>query len=378
MYEEFNGRAGIAQRLLQPYRISVYDLIASKCRGGMSVFASRFDRNNMPLTKLDLSIAKFSPAKNYYFFNGKFDLCLQAGLQKWLKTWQPDIVIVEANPRNLSTPLMIHWLHKHSCRVIGHGLGVMPLTSGLEKLRNLGRRGLISLLDGVFAYSSLAAEQYHALGMPTDRIFVAHNAIAAKPTKQPTERPPHFAQLPVLLFVGTLIPRKSVDLLLKAYTQIQATPKPVLQIVGDGPSKRELQELADSLKVNCLFLGDLRGPDLDKVFDAADVFVLPGTGGLAVQEAMAHALPVIVSKADGTEADLVRQENGWLIEPGDIRALAQRIDDALSNPRRLREMGAASYRIVSSEINIENMSATFVRGMGIIASKPLRKHSVAP
>jgi glycosyltransferase involved in cell wall biosynthesis len=89
---------------------------------------------------------------------------------------------------------------------------------------------------------------------------------------------------------------------------------------------------------------------------------------------MAHALPVIVSKADGTEADLVRQENGWLIEPGDIGALAQRIDDALSNPRRLREMGAASYRIVSSEINIENMSAAFVRGMGIIASKPLRKH----
>lgn len=374
MHEEFDGRAGIAQRLLQPYRIPVYDLLASKCRGGLSVFASRFDQNNVPLTKLDLSIAKFSPAINYYIFDGKFDLCWQSGLQKWLKTWQPDIVIVEANPRNLSTPLMIHWLHKHGCRVIGHGLGVMPLTSGLEKLRALGRRGLIGLLDGVFAYSSLAGEQYHDLGMPPDRIFVAHNAISPKPTKLPPDRPSHFAQRPILLFVGTLIPRKRIDLLLKAYTQIEATPKPMLQIVGDGPSKKSMQDLADSLKVDCLFLGDLRGPDLDKVFDAADLFILPGAGGLAVQEAMAHALPVIVSKADGTEADLVRPENGWLIEPGEINALVQSIDDALSNPRRLREMGAASYQIVSSEINIESMSATFVRGMGVVASKPLRGH----
>jgi len=374
MHEEFNGRAGIAQRLLQPYRISVYDLIASKCRGGMSVFASRFDQHNIPLTKLDLSIAKFFPAKNNYFFDGKFDLCWQAGLQKWIKTWKPDIVIVEANPRNLSTFPMIHWLHKHRCRVIGHGLGVMPLTSGLEKLRGFGRKGLISLLDGVFAYSSVAAEQYHALGMPTDRIFVAHNATAAKPTKQPPKRPPYFTQRPALLFVGTLIPRKRIDLLLKAYTQIQATPKPILQIVGDGPSKREAQDLADSLKVDCLFLGDLRGPELKQVFEAADLFVLPGTGGLAIQEAMAHALPVIASKADGTEADLVRPENGWLIEPGNISALAKSIDDALSNPPRLRKKGAASYQIVSSEINIESMSATFVRGMDIIALKPLRRN----
>jgi len=372
MYEEFDGRAGIAQRLLQPYRLPVYDLIASKCRGGLCVFASRFDQNNVSLTKLDLSIAKFSPANNHYLFDGKFDLCWQSGLQKWLKTWQPDVVIVEANPRNLSTPPMIHWLHKRGCRVIGHGLGVMPLTSGLEKLRALGRRGLIGLLDGIFAYSSLAGEQYHALGMPSDRIFVAHNAIAAKPTKQPPNRPPYFAHSPILLFVGTLIPRKRIDLLLKAYAQIEATPKPILQIVGNGPSKPEMEDLAASLKVDCLFLGDLRGPDLVKVFEAADLFILPGAGGLAVQEAMAHALPVIVSKADGTESDLVRPENGWLIEPGDINALIQSINDALSNPRRLREMGVASYRIVSSEINIESMSATFVRGMGIIASKPLR------
>ena len=41
-------------------------------------------------------------------------------------------------------------------------------------------------------------------------------------------------------------------------------------------------------------------------FAGADLFVLPGTGGLAVQEAMSYALPVIVAKGDGTQEDLVR------------------------------------------------------------------------
>ena len=81
---------------------------------------------------------------------------------------------------------------------------------------------------------------------------------------------------------------------------------------------------------------------------------------------------MVVSKADGTEGDLVREENGWIIKPGDAEVLAHTIDLALSNPTRIREMGAASYRIVSSEINIENMSSTFVRGMRTIASMPLR------
>ena len=369
----FEGRAGIAQRLLQPYRIAVYDMIASQCRGGLSVFASRFDHHNALVTECSPAIAQLAPAANRYFFSGKFDLCWQAGLQQWLRTWRPDLVIVEANPRNLSTPLMIHWLHKHGCRVMGHGLGVFPLSSGFETLRDFGRRKLVGMLDGILAYSSLAGKQYEELGMPRDRIFVAHNATAARPTHPLPARPSRLPNRPVLLFVGALIPRKNVDLLLRACKDLRTNPKPILKLVGEGALKKRLQEKALSLGLDCQFLGDLRGAALKNVFEEADLFILPGTGGLAVQEAMAHGLPVIVSKADGTEGDLVRETNGWLIKPDNVELLASTIDHALSNPRLLREKGEASYRIVASEINIENMSSTFVRGMCSIASKPIRK-----
>ena len=368
----FSGRAGIVQRLLQPYRMLAYDLIAPKCSGGLSVFASRLDKDGSVLVNRDFASAQLSPAVNQYFFNGKFDLCWQKGLLSWLTSWRPDVVIVEANPRNLTTPLMIRWLHNRGIPIIGHGLGVMPLTSGFEKLRRFGRRSLIGCLDGVLAYSSLAAEQYRSLGMPSDRIFVAHNAVSPRPSRPPQKRLLHSEQRPVILFVGTLIARKNVDLLLKAVSVLKTSPRPVVKIVGDGPLRTRLQSLAESLKQDVQFMGDLRGDRLSELFDEADIFVLPGTGGLAIQEAMAHALPAIVSKADGTESDLIRPENGWIIKPNDCKLLANTIELALSDPNRLHEMGNASYRIVSSEINVENMCHTFVQAMNTIKSMPLR------
>lgn len=95
-------------------------------------------------------------------------------------------------------------------------------------------------------------------------------------------------------------------------------------------------------------------------FAQADLFILPGTGGLAVQEAMAHGLPVIVAKGDGTQDDLVRGGNGWQIPPDDYGALAQVTREALADLGRLRRMGEESARIVTEEINIEKMVEAFV------------------
>ncbi len=95
----------------------------------------------------------------------------------------------------------------------------------------------------------------------------------------------------------------------------------------------------------------------------ADLFVLPGTGGLAIQQAMAHGLPVIVAHGDGTQDDLVRQENGWQVPPDDMQALSDTIQRALSEPTRLRTMGAASYRIVAEEINVSKMVEVFIHAL---------------
>jgi len=143
--------------------------------------------------------------------------------------------------------------------------------------------------------------------------------------------------------------------------------KPRLVIVGDGPERESLQKLAEKTYPSTLFVGAVNGSDLEPYFKTADIFVLPGTGGLAIQQAMGWSLPVITAQGDGTQQDLVRQVNGWQVPPHDQAALEAILQVALSDLPRLRTMGLESYRIVSEEINLESMVSSFITALNTIS-----------
>jgi glycosyltransferase involved in cell wall biosynthesis len=145
--------------------------------------------------------------------------------------------------------------------------------------------------------------------------------------------------------------------------------QPRLVIVGDGPEREALESLAMEIYPAAEFVGAKHGAELKHYFTEADLFVLPGTGGLAVQEAMSYGLPVIVAQGDGTQDDLVRTENGWQIPPDDFEALVSTMKDALFDVGRLRKMGEESYRIVKDEINIEKMVDVFVKALNSLGGK---------
>jgi glycosyltransferase involved in cell wall biosynthesis len=221
------------------------------------------------------------------------------------------------------------------------------------------RLAFLRPFDGLLAYSQRGADEYAALGIPREKIFVAHNSVSPRPTESPT--PSSVFRPTSLLFVGRLQARKRVDLLLKACAQLESQPR--LVIVGDGPERIALEALAKQVYPSAQFVGAKHGDELKPYFAEADLFVLPGTGGLAVQEAMSHALPILVAQGDGTQDDLVRAGNGWQISPDDFEALVAALKDALSDRARLRAMGAESVRIVAEEINLEKMVETFVTAL---------------
>ncbi len=135
--------------------------------------------------------------------------------------------------------------------------------------------------------------------------------------------------------------------------------------MGTALKKRDLEELSVRVYPRAKFFGPQHGVELERLYYEADLFVLPGTGGLAVQQAMAHALPVIVAEGDGTQDDIVRPENGWRIPPGDLQALTTAIGEALRSPQ-LKDMGEAAYRIVADEVNVESMVAAFVAALDAV------------
>ncbi|MBN1452358.1 MAG: glycosyltransferase [Anaerolineales bacterium] len=364
---KFPGRLGLQQRVLPSYRVPFFDMLASACEGGMSLFAGQA-RAEESIDSGKLQVANYAPTRNIHLLKGPLYLCYQRGVLDWLLDWNPDALIVEANPRYLSTPAAVKWMQRRGRPVIGWGLGAPPPSGSPHFLRNWGerrRRAFLSQFNGLIAYSQRGADEYAALGFPREKIFVAHNAASPAPKRALSPKPATFKLQPSILFVGRLQARKRIDALLRACAEMP-DPGPRLVIVGDGPERGNLEALAQQVYPSAQFVGAKHGDELEPYFSEADLFVLPGTGGLAVQQAMSYGLPVIVAKGDGTQDDLVRPENGWQIPPEDYNALVATLRAALSDSARLRQMGAESYRIVSQEINLEKMVAAFVRALNSV------------
>jgi glycosyltransferase involved in cell wall biosynthesis len=361
----FNGRVGLQQRVLPDYRIPFFDFLAAACRGGLSVFAGQPAPDESIPTTDQLLVARHQPAANRQFFRAGHPLflCWQPGLLSWLQEWDPQVLIAEANPRYRTTPRAVQWMRNRGRPVIGWGLGAPSAAGPLGGLRIYGREPFLRSFDAIIAYSQRGARQYQALGIPPERIHVAVNAVAAQPQETPPERPPRFGKRPAVLFVGRLQARKRIDLLLEACARLPEAMQPALVVVGDGPARGELEHLAKKIYPRAVFPGSVHGAELKPFFRQADLFVLPGTGGLAVQEAMAHGLPVIVAAGDGTQEDLVRPENGWILPPGDLGALSEALRQALSDADSLRQRGRESFRIVRFEVNLQEMVAVFVRAL---------------
>jgi glycosyltransferase involved in cell wall biosynthesis len=358
LMKRFPGRLALQQRVLPNYRAAFFDLLASACDGGLSLFTGLPRRSEGITTTNQLQVAKYYQGQNIHLFGRTLYLCYQRGLFGWLKNWNPDALIVEANPRYLSTPAAVRWMHEQKKPVIGWGLGA-PSQPG----RGVGVRvwlSFISQFDALIAYSQRGADEYAALGFARDKIFVAHNSVSPPPASAPDDRSWTGNRF-TILFVGRLQARKRVDDLLRACAALGSSPR--LMIVGDGPERSALESLAKNIYPRAEFVGAKHGAELAPFFREADLFVLPGTGGLAVQEAMSYGLPVIVAQGDGTQDDLVRKGNGWQIPPNDFDALRSTMKEALSDVARLRRMGEESYRIVKEEINIEKMVETFVTAL---------------
>ena len=361
----YPGRLAIQQRVCPEYRAGFFDTLAGKCGGGLGVFAGQPQPREGIAPAERLQQAAFTSTQNHHFrdpASGLY-LCWQGGIVDWLEAWQPDALIVEANSRILSTRGAVGWMHNHGRPVLGWGLGAPPKPGMLGRLRGFERASFLRSLDGWIAYSRRGAEEYRQLGLDPSRIFTAGNAVLARPEGPPPERIESRNRRLKVLFVGRLQRRKRIDLLLQACRRLPESLQPRLVIVGDGPDQSEMEAEAKAVYPQAEFKGAKRGEALKALFREADLFILPGTGGLAVQQAMGHGLPVIAAQGDGTQEDLVRPESGWLVPPGDLDTLEAVLREALSDPGRLRRMGAEAYRIVQEEANLEGMADVFVQAV---------------
>jgi len=170
-----------------------------------------------------------------------------------------------------------------------------------------------------------------------------------------------------LLYVGHLLEGKGVHLLLGALARWhRSNPNQSceLSIVGDGPMRKELEQLATVSGVKVRFLGSVPFERLRSVYASADIFVFPtlsDTWGVVVNEALAAGMPVLGSQLSQAVNELVVDgRNGWIFRPDRSEEFDARLFEALTTPPAvLYEMGRAG-RVTVERLTPEFAAARMV------------------
>jgi glycosyltransferase involved in cell wall biosynthesis len=145
----------------------------------------------------------------------------------------------------------------------------------------------------------------------------------------------------VLLAVCRLEPQKGLDVAVRALPDIRARhPEAELVVLGEGPQRSELEQLAAKLEVPVHLLG--RVPDVAAWLQRADVLVHPARWegfGLALLEAMLAAKPVVATNVSSIPEIVADGETGLLVAPDDSVALATAVVRVLDAPGGYGERG---------------------------------------
>jgi len=174
-------------------------------------------------------------------------------------------------------------------------------------------------------------------GIKQEKIFVLHNAVRIPQEKTPIRA---FCEKMELIYVGRLIREKGVQNILSALAHDGLADMVHLTIVGDGPYRTTLQELAVRLGVDHAV--DFAGvqTDVRPFLDGADVFVHSPEWeegfGITVVEAMAHGLLCVCADSGALPELITDGENGFLVEAHSDQALAQKLIWITENAARLK------------------------------------------
>lgn len=249
--------------------------------------------------------------------------------------------------------------HELPLILTSHG-GDLNLAHRSKAIRWLSRR-LSETADVCVGVSHAMVEEFSGLGISGERVrFIAlgvdTSGALPRTSDEHSKMLQAFARFEGfrITYVGSLIPRKSVETLLLAHAELETRGYKVASaIVGPGPSEEKLRSLASELSLRNVYFAGAEPPG--RVQDwmlKGNVLVLPSRSegrGLVLVEAMALGLPVIASDIPGPRELVIPGQTGLLFQRGDAMGLADCLQQLIDNDHLAREMGRRGRDLVEAE-----------------------------
>jgi glycosyltransferase involved in cell wall biosynthesis len=253
-------------------------------------------------------------------------------------------------------PVAVHTVH-------GKYMSYAPgRLNGLKKsLRHFCERRAARRFGNIVCVSdALRTHVAEEIGIPAASTRTIANGVAVPPLVRARATSPGAQRL---VTVGRLAAVKNFALLIRAFAPLSARwPQLRLTIVGDGPERAALEELATRLGLAGAvhFLG-FRS-DIDQLLAQSDVFVLTSLSEgipMSILEAMKSGLPVVATRVGGVPATVAEGETGILVESDDEPALVRALANLIEHPRAAEAMGAAGHARVLQKFSVDAMVSAY-------------------
>lgn len=193
--------------------------------------------------------------------------------------------------------------------------------------------------QGVFAVAHFLKRRMIEMGVKDSKVDVIPSGADLPPERRAVR-----SEKQRIIAVGRLVPKKAPLIVLESFLKLaDAMPNVELHIIGDGPLRNELEaRISESDAGNRVVMrGTITHQELKDAYGETDLFVQhsivdPDTGNteglpVAVTEALAYSLPVVASNHAGIPELIIDGETGWLVEEGDVQAMAEAMQHALQD-----------------------------------------------
>lgn len=166
------------------------------------------------------------------------------------------------------------------------------------------------------------------------------------------------ADQPYILTVSRLTWVKSLELGIKAFAKTNQSHQYV--ILGDGPEKPKLQQLTNflGLQDKVIFLSGISEKELPAYYAGADLILMPEINqpafGLVALEANLMQTSVLASKT-GALPEVIQETGGWYFERGNVEDCSRKLQDLLSNPQKIKEIGINARKIALKQFSTDKM-----------------------
>jgi len=358
-------RLVIVTEIISPYRIPLFNALAEHPDVDLHViFLAETDSKlrQWEVYKQEIRFS-FEVLPSWRKRMGKHNALINFGVSKALNQSKPDVILC-GGYNYIASWQALFWARKKKAAFLLWSESNSQDLRSSHLLIEFLKKQFLRRCDGFVVPGTSALDYLRAHHVKVENIFTAPNAVdnnlfasAAETARRNKMFLRRELALPerYFLFVGRLVREKGVFELLSAYSNLDENLRAEIGLVfvGDGESRRQLEELAISISRGIIkFAGFAQREHLGAYYGLAEMLILPtytDTWGMVVNEAMACGLPVLVSRVAGCATDLVRENwNGMLVAPRDVPSLEQAMRCLAMQSDLCKRMGARSAEHISS------------------------------